>query len=67
MSCRMNIWHVNIATKQIKLKLDWIDIKQIVKKDLLSDKNEQNIPSTINDNDTTASWTMEYPWSINGQ
>ena len=32
-SCRMNIWHVSIGTKHIKLKLDWIDIKLNVKKE----------------------------------
>ena len=32
----------------------------------LSDNNEHNIPSTINDNDTTASQTTEYPWLQTG-
>ena len=66
-SWRMNIWYVNIATKHIKLKLDWIDIKLNVKKEpnhLIY--NEYNKPSTSNDNDTTASWTIEYPWSHTG-
>ena len=31
-----------------------------------SDNNEHNIPSTSKDNDTTASETIEYPWSQTG-
>ena len=34
-SCRINIWNVNISTKQIKMKMEWLDdIKQNVKKDI---------------------------------
>lgn len=37
----MNIWNVNIATKRIKLKLDWINIK-------LNEKKEMNHLTTTN-------------------
>ena len=65
--CRLNIWNINIAIQHINLKLDWIDIKLHVKKEinhLITKKH--NIPSTSNDKDTTASRTIKYPWSQTG-
>ena len=35
-------------------------------RDKPSDNNERNIPSTSNDNDTTASRAIEYPWLQTG-
>ena len=39
---------------------------QCNERDKPSNNNKHNIPSTSNDNDTTASRTIEYPWSQTG-
>ena len=64
--CRMNTWHVNIATKHITLKLDWIDKAECKEREKPSDNNEHNIPSSGNNNDTTASRTSEHLCSRTG-
>ena len=68
-SCQMNIWHVNIATKHIKLRLDGIDTNLNVKKEtnhLITRNTIYHLLVMITIQQLPKQLKIEYLWSQTG-